>query len=160
MKLTIALFACALLAKADETTKAAKVEEFFRLTKMDKSSKQALELMANQMKSGLIQQAMGVKVDPAQQARTEKFQQRLNQVILEAVAWDKIKPGYIKLYGDAYSEAELDDILAFYRSPTGLAMVARGPGLMAESFKFVQQRMVELGPELRKAMDEFIKQSQ
>ena len=34
-------------------------------------------------------------------------------------------PDLVKLYSDAYSENELDGILAFYRTPAGRAMLAK-----------------------------------
>jgi hypothetical protein len=43
--------------------------------------------------------------------------------------WDDVKPRVAKLYADAFTEAELKDLIAFYETPTGQKALARIPGL-------------------------------
>jgi hypothetical protein len=62
----------------------------------------------------------------------------------------------VNLFADAYSEAELDDIIAFYKSPTGQAMVAKGPLLMTKASGIAQQRLAEVMPRLQELMRDSI----
>jgi hypothetical protein len=53
-----ALYLSASLANADDASKAAKVEEFFRLAKTDETIRRLLALSADQMKSGVLQKGL------------------------------------------------------------------------------------------------------
>jgi len=159
----IALAALAVLilaagARADDASKAAKVEEFFRLAKMDQMLEQSLNLTMNQVKSEAFRQTIGVKVPPEQTKIFENFQDQVTKLISSVMSWNALKPEFIKLYSDAYTEAELDDILAFYKSPTGMSMVAKTPALMAKASLTTQKQMAVLAPELQKLMKEFVAQ--
>lgn len=144
---------------ADEASKTAKVEEFFRLAKMDEMLRQTLALSASQVKSGMLQEMIGVKLPPEIEKSQEEFQDKITRIISDALAWEKIEPAYVKLFAEAYSEQELDDIVAFYRSPTGQAMVSKGPSLMTKASEIVQQRMAIAMPELQKLMRDFMAQA-
>ena len=54
-----------------------------------------------------------------------KFTQKIQAVISGALSWNKLEPEYTKIYEDAYTEQQIDDILAFYKSPTGQVMVEK-----------------------------------
>jgi hypothetical protein len=66
-----------------------------------------------------------------------------------------MKPEYVRLYSEAYTEQQIDDMLTFYRSSTGQAMVAKTPDLMAKSSVIVQQRVMAARPEMQKLIQEF-----
>src|SRR4051794_21288267 len=126
-------------ALADEASKTAKVEEFFRLSHTEDALSETMTLMMNQMKSGAFQQSTGTKRSAEFQELMEDLQARTGKLIASAFAWDKVKPEYVKLYGDTFTEEQLDDILAFYRSPSGQAMVAKNSALMTKSVEMAQK---------------------
>ena len=45
----------------------------------------------------------------------------------------KMRPLYAEVYAKVYTGQELADLLAFYRSPTGQALVAKAPRMMEQS---------------------------
>lgn len=146
------------IAYADDTSKTAKVEELFRLTKIDQLLRQSLTLATEQVKSGLIQQMMGVKLPPDMEKEVGAMQDKVAGIVSDALAWDKLKPAYLKVYLDAYSEDELDGIIAFYKSPAGQAMVTKTPALMAKSSGIVRERITDVQPQLTKLMTDFAAQ--
>jgi hypothetical protein len=143
------------VAYADEATKTAKVEEFLRLSKVDEKLRQGMDLAMRQVKAGVVQQIMGVKLPPDQETALGEFQDKVARIVSDALAWEKLKPAYVKLFTEAYSEAELDDIIAFYRSPTGQSMVAKAPSLMAKASEIAQQRLATVMPELQALTRDF-----
>jgi hypothetical protein len=153
------LHIAAFAAYGDEASKTAKVEEFFRLARMDETLRQSMALAADQVKSGMFQEIMGAKLTPAAQKNLNAFEDKVVGVISDALAWEKLKPAYVKLFVEAYSETELDDIIAFYKSPTGQSMVAKTPPLMTKSSEIVRQRMSEVGSEIQKLMRDFMAQA-
>jgi hypothetical protein len=145
-------------ALADEASKAKKIEEFFRLAKMDEMLRAVMSMSAEQMKSGFVQELTGVRVPPEKQKAVDEFIDRMNKVLMDALAWEKLQPEYVKLFAGAYSEQEVDDLIAFYRSPTGQAMVARSGPLMAKSSQIVQQKVMAAQAELQRLTREFTAQ--
>lgn len=144
-------------ARADEATKTAKVEEMFKVAKLDQLFSQTLSMVSNQMKSAAFQRMFGVKLPPEQQKTAEEFQDKVTQLITETLSWDALKPTYVKLYTETYTESEIDGLLAFYKSPSGQAMVSKTPQLMTQANQVVQQRMMTtMQPKLQALMKEYM----
>lgn len=51
------------------------------------------------------------------------------------IVWDEIKPQMIELYTNQFTEPELRQLLAFYRSPIGAKALERFPGILADAAK-------------------------
>jgi hypothetical protein len=66
--------------------------------------------------------------DVATQLRTE-FQPRRDELMNEAA----------KRYAARFSEAELKDLVTFFKAPLGKKMIAQEPQVLDETFSFVQQ---------------------
>src|SRR5262249_1169027 len=140
--------------RADESSKAAKVEEFLRRAKVDEMLRQGMDLTMRQLKSGMIEQMLGAKIPPQLAKSFAAFHATIGAVITGALAWEKLKPKYVKLYLDAYSEEELDDFLAFYRSKSGQQMIAKTPELMTRASEIVQGHLAAVLPEIQKMFQE------
>ncbi|HUA63282.1 MAG TPA: DUF2059 domain-containing protein [Verrucomicrobiae bacterium] len=151
-------FLTASSALADEASKAAKVEEFLQLSNAQQAIHSVIDLMKGQMKSGLMQQLMDVDLTPEKQKEVDAFQDKLMTLVTDAIAWEKIKPDYIRIYSEAFTEKELDDLIGFYKSPTGQSMVSKMPQIIAKSGEVGQQKMMAIIPQLQKLMQDFITQ--
>jgi len=53
-----------------------------------------------------------------------------------------------KLYAQRFSEQELKDILAFYKTPVGRKMIVQEPQVLDDTFNFVQQWSPRVGEEV------------
>ena len=146
-------------AYGDEAGRAAKADEFMQLAKLDENLQRTLALVSEQMKSGFFEQLSGVKLPPDRQKDVDEFQDKVTKVIADAFSWEKLRPAYVKLFADAYSEQELDDIIAFYKSPTGRSMVAKTPELMVRANEVSKQRLAEAMPKMRELMTEFVRRT-
>ncbi len=133
-----------------------KVEEYMKLAQMDDRHRQTLTLAKSQVTVSAIQELMGANLLPQAVKAVEELQDKAAGVLADALAWDKLKPAYVELFAQAYSESELDDMIAFYRSPTGRSMVAKNPLLMMKTSEIMQQRMAEAQPELQKLMQRYL----
>jgi hypothetical protein len=151
----IACAACHLLqaqqsAAAPLTTKAAKIEELFRLTQTDQMQKQVMAQMAAMMK----QQTVSGMTPEERQAANDAMQ-RVMDFTMQKMSWEVMKPEFVKIYDATYTEDEISGILMFYQSPPGAAMLAKTPVLMASTMALLQKRMAEIKLEL----DEMIRKS-
>jgi hypothetical protein len=146
-------------AHADDASKLAKIHEFFNVAKLNQMSDQVMKQAMDQVDSGMMQQMVGVTLSDDQQAKLKQFSEKVKKIVSDALSWDKLEPEYAKLYADAYTEEQIDDILTFYKSPTGQAMVEKSPGLIKQSTAIAQQRLTTAMPELQKLMKELMQQA-
>ena len=156
LALFVLILSCTpLMARADDASKTAKIHEFFKVAKMDQLSSQTTKRMIDQMNSGAVQQMLGVKATPDQQQKLDQFTQKLSKIIADTLNWNDLEPQFTKLYADAYTEQQIDDLLAFYKSPTGQAMVEKLPILMQQANAITQQRMATAMPQIQQLLRDF-----
>lgn len=102
--------------------------------------------------SGVTQQILGVKLSPDQQRAVNKLSAKMDDIITNALSWNSLEPDYEKIYAAAYTEQQLDDMLTFYNSPTGQAVVEKTPLLLKQANAIAQQRMALAIPEIQKLL--------
>ena len=147
---TVILLAVAGAARADEASKKAKIEELFQLTDVERMLGQVLGQVRSMQTAQFERMAMSAE----ERSRAREIQDRIQTLVARVLSWEKIKPQYVTLYAETFTEEELDGMLAFYRSPAGQAMRAKMPALMQKSMALTQQMMRELQPEMTKIMEE------
>ncbi len=125
------------------------------------------EAMLTQMYSGLEQsiaagmrQAMAGKPLTAEQERLIKAAPaRLMEVLKEDLNWARMKPMYLRIYRESFSQEEIDGLLAFYRSAAGRAFVNKMPAVMQKSMLAGQDLMKDAGPRIQAAMQKAIEEA-
>lgn len=70
------------------------------------------------------------------------------------MGWEAMAPALIEVYRKVYTEQEVQDMLAFYRTPTGRSLVRKQPLVMQHSMEAMQVRMKTLEPAIRKLIEE------
>ena len=96
--------------------------------------------MIEQTKAALLQtnpQLAKDLNDVAAQLRTE-FSPKRDELMAEAA----------KLYANRFSEQELKEMAAFYKSPLGRKMIVQEPVVLDEAFNYVQQWAPRVGEEV------------
>ncbi|MGO9241362.1 MAG: DUF2059 domain-containing protein [Bryobacteraceae bacterium] len=149
LSLTIALLCCASPILADDAAKAAKIEQMLALTHYDRVMKQTLE----QMKSMQLEQFKKLET-PEARAQSEQLQQKTMALLADRLSYEKVKPLFIKLYMDVFTEEEIDGMVGFYKSPAGKAMLEKTPQLMQRLMPMMQKLMSDLQPDLQKILED------
>lgn len=87
--------------------------------------------------------------------RYRKVSGRLVDLMRDEMSWEKLEPALAEAYANVYTEAELWELAAFFRSPLGQKYVERTPQLMAETNRIMRgtmlnfvKRMAELPAEM------------
>jgi hypothetical protein len=137
-------------AWADDASKTAKVEEMFRLTR----SEEMMERSLAQVRA--MQQAQAAKLDVPSSDKVLQQQtfDAINKLVADRLSWQKLKPRFVTMMAETFTDEELDGILAFYRSPAGKSMMEKMPQFTAKTMTVVQGIMQELGPEIRRIAEE------
>ncbi len=66
----------------------------------------------------------------------------MKQFFRDFVSWEAVRPEHLRVHMERFSEAELRDLAAFYRTPLGRRVVVESPAIAAE-LGMVGQRLVE-----------------
>jgi hypothetical protein len=64
------------------------------------------------------------------------------------MGWEQMKPEMVRVYTSTFSEAEIRELTAFYRTEIGRKMAERMPEIMARSTEMSQRILQEHMPEL------------
>ncbi len=144
------------LARADESSKAAKIEQLMQLTHTESMITQ----MTSQMRTIMASQVESIGVPAESKAAVLELMSKFADQIAARMDWQKMKPDYVKLYSDVFAEEEIDGMVAFYKTPAGHAMIEKMPALMAKSTEIAQRQMAGLIPEIQKTMEDLKKKYQ
>jgi uncharacterized protein len=136
----------------------ASITELLRLTKADTLVDGMLAHMEQNIRNGMQQAAAGKPLSVEQHRMMELAPAKLTALVREELSWDKLKPIYIQVYVETFEQAEVDGLIAFYRSPVGQAFVSKMPLVQQKSMAITQQRMQSFGPRMEAAMAELMEQ--
>ena len=109
--LIVVMLLAARFGFAQEDTHRKLAEEFLSLTKVD----QQMQMMLDQMKTMQTEQLSNEENSKEALA----VQDEMYKVMSDAFRWEKIKDKYIGIYVSEFSEDDLKEIIAFYKSPVG-----------------------------------------
>ena len=94
------------------------------------------------------------KMSPEEQAQFQKQMQQSMQATKKAMNWDSLKPIFVKIYADNLDEADLEGMVAFYKSPLGQKWVQKQPQIQAATM----QAMSGLMPKIQAAIMQSVTQ--
>ena len=88
-------------------------------------------------------QAQGQPIPPDRQKKFEA-------AVAEAMPYDEILQFNTQIYGSRFSDKELDDIIAFYKTPTGSKLIKLMPEITGEAAKKIGALIPQRLPALLK----------
>ena len=144
---TVALL-FSLQAQAEPATRAT-IEKFLQVTEAANMMDQAYQNMDQMTAQMLASSGLDVAKDP----QVQKDMQEMNALVRAEMSWDKLEEPLIALYGNVFSEAELQDIIEFYQSPAGQKMLKRQPELIQGTMVMMQEQMQRLMPKMKTLID-------
>lgn len=157
--LALVLFACP-FAHADEASKRAKIDEMFTIMHIDATLKQVVTQSAAQGQRAAKSLFGDHPISDSDQKIIDSHISQLTTLLGTTLDWNKLKPQYTDLYAAAFTEDQVDGIIAFYKSPSGQALLTKTPDLMSQSQQIVQAQVVTVQPQLRAIMMDLMQQVQ
>jgi len=145
-----------LAAHADEASRRAKAEQMVMLLHMDRVVAQLMSSIMQQT-TAITAQRSGGTMTPETKTALADFQKKLAAVIEPQIGWKAVEPEYIRLYAGAFSDEELDGMLAFYKSPAGTALLEKMPALNQQANQDMQSKIAALQPQVKQMFDDFEK---
>jgi uncharacterized protein len=159
MKITSASMIVLLLlfchpAFADQTSHRKAVEELFVLTGTPKM----MDSVKGQTKRIMLQQLNQQNIPEAKKPVFNKYMSKIVDLITETLSWRQIKSKMEDLYVNNFTENEINDMLAFYRSPTGQKFVEKMPVIMTSAMEIGQKQSQIMMPKLNTLIQQMKKE--
>lgn len=133
---------------AQESQRRALAEELLTVMKMQDAIEKSFE-MAKQMIPAQMEKMAQEDGDTNAPADMSALTGKMMDMIAEEFSWNKLKTDYIALYAETFTEQELKDMVAFYKSPAGQAYINKQPELMKRSVELTQKLMIKVMPKVR-----------
>ena len=133
---------------ADTASHNASAEAFLTLAHADKLGT-PVYMQVQQMFAQRFEQT---KAPESKKALLETYQAKANAALDQAIGWNKLKPDMVKLYTTNFSESELKDLVAFYKSPLGKKVLEKMPQLTQQSAQMTQAKLESAVPVVNKLL--------
>jgi uncharacterized protein len=121
---------------------------------------QRVELATEVLRAMDLEKAMQAGVAASFDAQIQQnplmapFRPTMEAFTTKYLTWEAIGPEMAKLYATHFTEPELRELLAFYRSPIGRKMVGEQGTLTAEGARIAQAALQPHLPELQAAIQQ------
>ena len=113
-------------------------EEYTLVLDMEKTMSEGIDQMVD----------MQIKANPALESKRDGFK----KFMTKHMSWSVLREDYLKIYMSEFTEAELKDMTAFYRTPTGKKVAAKQNAIMMKTSQLAQDRMTANMAELMQMM--------
>lgn len=140
-------------APADQTSRQAKAAELVTLLHTDRMVNQISESLKRQL-ADQGQRAIGLNPTPESKDKLTDAEKKFADIVDAQVGWSVLGPAFTEIYAKAFTEDEMNGIIAFYKSPAGIAFLANTPIVNQQIQQITRPRLDQLQAQLRKSVDE------
>lgn len=130
---------------AEQTAKQQKIDELVNVMNMDAMVDSMYSQVEGMMQNMSVQ--MGVK--PDEKPIFDKYYADMTEVLKTKMSWQKMQPMMVDLYDKQFSEQEINDMLAFYKTESGQAILRKMPQVMQASMQMSQVLVQDAMPEIQ-----------
>ncbi len=121
--------------------KDATIEKLLVLTEAQKSADAAVADADAFIQSTVQPMSEQTNIPAEQRQAMKTCLDDYRKMIRENLSWEALKPEYIRIYRETFTEEELLDLNTFYESPTGRMLVQKTPLLENKMGALMEQRM-------------------
>jgi hypothetical protein len=125
---------------ADEMSHRQAAEELLQTMKVEKQMETAMNQMLD----------VQMKAQPA----LVPYKDVMRKFLDKHISYAALKDELIQIYVDEFTEPELKQIVAFYKTPPGKKIVEKGPALMTKGMQLGVQRVAKHQDELKQMIEE------
>jgi uncharacterized protein len=88
------------------------------------------------------------------------YEDIMRQFLAKYLSWESLKPEMIQMYAEAFTEPELHELAAFYRTPLGQKAMTKMPELVQKGSAMGQKAVQDHLPELQEAIAKKMRESE
>ncbi|MDL2283937.1 DUF2059 domain-containing protein [Oxalobacter sp. OttesenSCG-928-P03] len=136
----LAIFvSCTTLAQTSQPASKASIEQLLEVTE----TKQMYDATMQEMTKMVDQSTARVmtRIPAEKQAKFKQVMVQLDAIIKEEMSWEKMKPQYVQIYAETFTQQEIDDLAAFYQTPSGKSFIKKQPLVIQRTSAISQEKM-------------------
>jgi len=120
------------------------IKELLDVTQAHKMVDTMNSQMQSMLKNSMQAATQGQKVTPKVQKEIDDIQQEMASETKEVLNWSKLESMYIRVYEKSFTAQEIDGLIAFYKTPTGQALLTKMPIVLQNTMTEVQQMILPM----------------
>jgi len=117
-------------------------------------TQQIMAQMQLQIETMFLNISSDAQQSAAQQKIAADYRAKVADILKEEMIWDKIEGDIVDLYMKSFSEEELKEMTAFYKTPLGQTMIEKMPEVMLRSAEISRQQMRFVIPRIKQLAQE------
>ena len=145
---------------ADQPPTEASIKQLLEIGQAHKLVDAMMAQMDGLMKQAMEQAAKGQQLSPKIQKDIEKRRADTMAAVKEVLDWNKLEPMYVRIYQKSLSQQEIDGMIAFYKTPTGQAVLNKMPVVLQNTMTEVQQMMQPMIQRMQRMQQEVVAEIQ
>ncbi len=158
--LLVFALSCPAAYAADTRPNEASIKQLLEVAQAHKLVDSMMAQMDAFVKNAMQQATQGQSVSPQIQKNIDRRQSELMNILKEELAWEKLEPLYIRVYQQSFSQDEVNGLVAFYKTPTGQALINKMPVVMQNTFNELQQRMTPMMQRIQRMQQDVVAEIQ
>lgn len=99
------------------------------------------------MQTSMKQALKGETISSQKQAILDEMRGKMVAVMKDELSWSKLEPATMDIYRKSFTQGEVNDMIAFYSTPGGHAVISKMPTVMQNTMQMLQAQM---GPMMEK----------
>jgi hypothetical protein len=138
----------------------ASIKQLMEVTNAHKMLDNVMAQMDGFINQTMQQATKGQKISPKVQKEIDRGRSETMAAMKEVLNWEKLEPMYTRVYQNSFTQGEVDGMIAFYKTPTGQAVLNKMPlvlqntmtemqGMMQPMIQRVQQMQQQVTAEMK-----------
>lgn len=140
-----------LFAAPSDAASAASIDHLMKLTKVE-SIIETIFTQTDQMMMGMAQQ-MGIQGN--ERPLFDQYVKDIQILMRTEISWEKMRAPLVAVYADTFTQKEVDDMVAFYKTESGQSLIEKMPGVMNQSMEVSQKLLMSLMPQIQNMSMQF-----
>ncbi len=158
--LVVLALCCPVAYAADNAPSEASIKQLLEVAQAHKLVDSMMAQMDSFMKNAMQQATKGQTVTPQIQKDIDKRESEMMSILKEELAWEKLEPLYMRIYQQSFTQDEVNGLVAFYKTPTGQALINKMPVVMQNTLNEMQQRMGQMMQRVQRMQQEIVAEIQ
>jgi hypothetical protein len=134
-----AFVSCGTFAQTSQPASKTSVEQLLEMTEtrqLHEATMQEVTKMVDESTARIMN-----RIPPEKQDKFKKVMLQLDTIIKEEMIWDNMKDQYIQIYMETFTQQEIDDLVAFYKTPSGRSFIKKQPLVIQRTLAISQEKM-------------------
>ncbi len=145
---------CTVFAQNEQLASKASIEVLLELTEAKQTYDATMKDMAE-----MVTQSSERFLDQIPSQNQTKFKKAMtlfNAMFQEEMSWDKIKSHYLQIYAETFTQQEINDLIAFYKTPSGKAFIKKDPIVNQKISLLYKKKSMEIMDHFAKIVEESV----